>query len=402
MSRGTAADNSFTPVELERLFETASRLDERALRDDLQHASVTIAFLIYLLGYLGFRIGFALHFDEENVKRNEEGTIIGVKVPYHKPCNRGGPDQEVCSHCRKLARARASYADEDDVEAEDFYGEYWSPKSKAGERVVPVLQERGREIIERFLQVHGELDMVDETVRRRLTRVAELTEDIDPDRMMPQSLRASAANYWIMLDRFDTEALQMLMGWKYLSTAKYYVTSEFQKLWYKMSAGLGKSTSGPYDVDPEPETYSKIRKDADLIAVDKITPQGEVARHEYDHLPNPLEAEAQDRQETISDFGERHEAPAASDPATAWTRARLALEHSAAKASEKVDYPPSPRTTATLAVGLGAWALFAGVVWGVTGGFHVNPVAGDVHATPGTVIGLFLGLLLVSREVPDL
>jgi len=167
---------------------------------------VTIAFLIYLLGYLGFRIGFALHFDEDKVKYDGEGKIIGVKVPYHKPCDRCGPGEEVCSHCRKLAKARARHAD-GAAEAEDFYSEYWSPKSEAGERVVPVLQERGRAIIERFLEVHGELNMVDETVRRRLTRVAELTEGIDPDRMMPQSLRASAANYWIMLDKFDIEVL---------------------------------------------------------------------------------------------------------------------------------------------------------------------------------------------------
>jgi hypothetical protein len=401
MPRGTAADNSFTPVEIDRLFRTASRLDERALRDDLQHASVTIAFLIYLLGYLGFRIGFALHFDEDNVKRDEEGKIIGVKVPYHKPCDRGGPGEEVCSHCRKLAKARARYAD-GAAEAEDFYSEYWSPKSEAGERVVPVLQERGRAIIERFLEVHGELNMVDETVRRRLTRVAELTEGIDPDRMMPQSLRASAANYWIMLDKFDIEALQMLMGWKYLTTAQYYVTSEFAKLWYKMSAGLGKPTDGPFDIDPEPETYAEIREDVDLIAIDRITPEGDVTRHEHDNLPNPLEAEAQERQQTFDAFNDVHESPAASDPVSAWTRARLLLEHSAAKASDKLNYPPSRRTAARLAIAFGAWAIFAGAVWGTTSAFYINPLAGVVHATPGAVIGLVLGLVFIIYGTPDL
>jgi len=139
----------------------------------------------------------------------------------------------------------------------------------------------------------------------------------------------------------------MLMGWKYLTTAQYYVTSEFAKLWYKMSAGLGKPTEGPFDIDPEPETYAEIREDADLIAINRITPEGDVARHKHDHLPNPLEAEAQERQQTFDAFDDVHESPAASDAVSAWTRARL-LEHSAAKASDKLNYSPSRRTTAGL------------------------------------------------------
>lgn len=202
MSRGTAADNAFTPVETECLFRTASRLDERALREDLQDASVTIAFLVYFLGYLGFRLGFALHFTEEDVVRDDAGEIIAVTVPYRKDCHRA-LDEPVCSHCRTLAEARARNAEDADAEPKDFYDDYWSPKSHAGGRQVPVLQQRGRDIIELFLEVQGQLDMTDESVRRRLTRLAELTEEIDPDRMMPQSLRASAANYWIMLDGFS-------------------------------------------------------------------------------------------------------------------------------------------------------------------------------------------------------
>lgn len=400
MSRGTAADNSFTPVELEQLFRIASRLDERDLRGDLQHASVTIAFLVYFLGYLGFRLGFALHFSEEDVNRNAAGEIVAIAVPYRKDCTRDH-DAEVCSHCRTLAKARAKNHDDDDAQPEDFYDKYWSPKSHAGERQIPVLQDRGREMIERFLDVQGELDMTDETVRRRLTRLAEVAEGIDPDRMMPQSLRASAANYWIMHNSFDTHGLQMLMGWKYLNTAQYYVSSEFAQLWHKMSAALGKSTDGPYDVKPEPETYATIRETTDLIPLGRITPQGDVARHEYDHLPDPLEAEAQDHQQKLDDvIG--HELSAAIDPVTPWARARLLLEHARAKASNKVNYPPSGRTTATLAGGLGLWVIFASAVWGTTGVFTIDPLAGDVHATPGALIGLVIAAGVIYYTTPEL
>jgi hypothetical protein len=203
---------------------------------------------MYFLGYLGFRLWFALHFTEEDVVRDAAGEIVAVAVPYYKDRHRTF-DEPVCSHCRTLTKARARNAEDADAEPENFYDNYWSPKSHAGGRWVPVLQERGRDIIERSLEVQGQLDMTDETVRRRLTRLAEVTEGTDPDQMIPQSLHASAATYWIMLNGFDNHGLKVLMGWKYLSTAQYYVSSEFAQLWHKMSAALGKSTDGPYDVD---------------------------------------------------------------------------------------------------------------------------------------------------------
>jgi hypothetical protein len=46
--------------------------------------------------------------------------------------------------------------------------------------------------------------------------------------------------------------------------------------------------------------------------------------------------------------------------------------------------------------------VFAGVVGGMTGAFYINPIAGDVAAMPGTVIGIILGLAFVVRDVPDL
>lgn len=403
MSRGTAADNSFTPVELERLFETAARIDGQNLRDNLQNVNITMAFLVYFLGYLGFRLGFALHFSEENVVRDSNGEIIGIAVPYHMDCTRD-PEQDVCSHCRTLAKARARYAENDDAVAEDFYDEYWSPKSVAGERTIPVIQQRGREIIELFLETEGELNMVDESVRRRLTRLAELTEDIDPDRMMPQSLRASAANYWIMRSEFDTHGLKMLMGWKYLSTAEYYVSTGFDQLWHKMSRSLGIETDGPFNVESEPETYSEIRSSRGLIPISGATPETNVARHKYDHLPNPLEAEAQSGQKQIGDFtDEPEEVGAAIDPISAWTRARIHVEHAAAASSSELDaYPPSPKQAVVIAGGLFCWAAFFGIVWGLTGALYYNPFTGTYGMMLETIVGLLIGMVIVMLDLPEL
>jgi len=403
MSRGTAADNSFSPVELERLFETAACIDEHDLREDLQNASITMAFLVYFLGYLGFRLGFALHFSEEDVVRDDDGEIIAIKVPYQKDCTRD-PENEVCSHCRTLAKARARNADNDDVVAKDYYNEYWSPKSIAGERMVPVLQQRGREIIELFLKTQGELNMVDETVRRRLTRLAELTEDIDPNRMTPQSLRASAANYWIMLDGFDAHALKMLMGWKYLSTAQYYVSSGFDQLWHKMSQALGIETDGPFNVKSQPETYSEIRSNSDLIHLRKITPHSEVNRHRYDQNPNPLEKEAQQLQKELGEYiDELKEMGVATNPVSVWTRTRIRLEHAAAASSNKFDgYPPSPKQTVMIAGGLFCWAAIIGTIWGLMGAIYYDPLTGSYEVTLATIVGLVIGIIFVLADIPEL
>lgn len=96
-----------------------------------------------------------------------------------------------------------------------------------------------------------------------------------------------------------------------------------------------------------------------------------------------------------------HESPAG-DPVSVWTRARLRVEHASAAASDKLgNYPPSPTRTAAIAAGLGAWAVVFGAFWGLTGVFTIDPIAGDVTAAPGAVLGLVLGFLFIVADLPD-
>jgi len=116
-----------------------------------------------------------------------------------------------------------------------------------------------------------------------------------------------------------------------------------------------------------------------------------------DDVRAELKAASSDEDDTV------HESPAAMDPVSAWTRARLRVKHAAAAASDKLgNYPPSPKRTAAIAAGLGAWAVTFGTFWGLTGVFTINPVSGDVTAAPGAIIGLVLGLLFVVTDLPDL
>jgi len=97
-----------------------------------------------------------------------------------------------------------------------------------------------------------------------------------------------------------------------------------------------------------------------------------------------------------------HESPAAIDPISAWTRTRLHFEHASAAASDIVEgYPPSPRRTIVIGVGLLCWAAFIGVVWGVTGAAYINPVTGNASVSLGTILGLILGLLLIFADLPE-
>ncbi len=98
-----------------------------------------------------------------------------------------------------------------------------------------------------------------------------------------------------------------------------------------------------------------------------------------------------------------HDSPVASDPVSAWTRARLRLEHAAAAASDTLEhYPPSPKRAAAIGVVLFCWAAFFGTFWRAKGIFYIDPISGTVAATPGALIGLALGLVFIVDRLPDL
>ena len=356
-----------TPVVLNRLFRTAARIDESALQEQHKNLSVQLSFFVFFIGVLGFRLGTLLHFDEDNVLRGADGEIIGIEVPSYDCCDRG-EDGDICSYCQELAEAMANNDDDPDTTAEDCYGNYWAPKTKTGGRQVPVLHDYGRDIIERYLEAEGSFDKGDMTVRRRLTFLAEVTNGVDPDQMMPQSLRASAANYWITLEGFDVEALKGLMGWKYLTTANYYVATDFSKLWHKMSRALGKESTTPYDIETELPKHEEIRSRSNLIHVETVTPESDIVQHIYDYDVAPLEKEAQEsRQALLSSPSEKWNAEVALDPITSPLRARLRYEYKRLKESPATNASPPIDRVATAGLGLIAASVFLGSFFALNG-----------------------------------
>jgi hypothetical protein len=389
-NRGTAADNSFTPVELEQLFATACRISSEALQKRHKNIAIQLAFYVYLLGFLGVRLGALLHFNRRNVFRDDDGEIIAIKIFSHDPCDRGD-EGGICKYCQELAKSMAENAEDDDVEPEDFYDQYWGPKSDAGERKIPVRHERGKEIIEKYLEVKGSVDVSAETVRRHLTVLAEISEEIDAERMMPQSLRASAANYWLALDGFDIEGLKILMGWKYLSTAQHYVTSSFHKLWHKMGLALDKESDTPYNIDLEPATYEEIRSDRDHIHVEGVTPEGEISRHIYEYEPDSLKKEVEEYQSNMSQFSSMK---VALEPIIPTIRARLSYEYESLNAS------PSLRRLAAAGIGLLGVAVMMGTLFAFNG-FLEELLAGETQAVASWMAAIVIALPWMVWNIHD-
>ncbi|GGI96056.1 hypothetical protein GCM10008995_02610 [Halobellus salinus] len=120
-----------------------------------------------------------------------------------------------------------------------------------------------------------------------------------------------------------------------------------------------------------------------------------------DELRAELQAADDDADDSATD-GPTHESPVAAEPVSAWTQARVRAEHAAVAASDVVDgYPPSPRRAVGIAVGLVCWAAIIGTIWGMSGVFYVDPISGAYSASPATITGLVLGLVLVVVDLPE-
>jgi hypothetical protein len=142
---------------------------------------------------------------------------------------------------------------------------------------------------------------------------------------------------------------------------------------------------------------------SDAVATARESDRDEIVQKAIDDFEGTIQAEFTDANAETDESSVDSESPAALDPVSALVRTRLRSEHAAACASDTLEgYPLSPTRAGVLGSGLLAWAVLAGLVWGMTGAFHIDPIAGDVAATPGVTIGLVLGFVLIARDLPNL
>lgn len=128
-----------------------------------------------------------------------------------------------------------------------------------------------------------------------MIRLEEICDEVDVH-VYPQSLRATAANYWVIMGMIPSD-LQILFGWKYPLTALFYVRKSDRRLRVQMQRLLGREVDQPYNINYEPKTFSEIRRSSDLEPVGKLTPQGDrsIPGTNPDPETDPLEEFAQKR-----------------------------------------------------------------------------------------------------------
>lgn len=175
-------------------------------------------FIVLVAGRLGLRAGELAHMKQSWVdpRRNM------IEIPYHEPCKKGR-DGGKCGYCRQIAEQKANY--NSDVTYEDALSETWTPKTDAAVREIPYSFDAETELmIERFFDRYDEYPCSRQSVNRRVTRAAEAATDLDPERVFPHCLRATAATYHAGRG-LDVLPLQSLFGWSDLSTAQRYIQS---------------------------------------------------------------------------------------------------------------------------------------------------------------------------------
>jgi len=191
----------------ERLLDTAKQLG--------YPYDVECRFVLIACGRLGFRAGELCHIKESWVDWDREM----IQIPTHSRCEKGR-DGGACGYCRKRARSAVEHAD--DLTMDDALKKRWNPKTRAGARAVPFnFNERVTGAIAEFFFCFDGYEHSRASVNRRVDRVLE-EAGLPLDTCYPHSLRATAAT-WHAVNGLSTAALQSLLGWSDLQTARKYV-----------------------------------------------------------------------------------------------------------------------------------------------------------------------------------
>jgi len=387
MTRKSGIDNLKTPNQLDLMFETAAKIKDPKL-------AVQMAYLLIVASIFGARPGETLHsMEQENVIRSKvNGEIVFFRIPRHIDIE--------SSYATELAK-RSSSEDCDfvDLNDQEYQSDGWSCKSDAANRLIPVLREREREVIEIFFSYYGSpLEEFEHpnTLLRRFRRLAELTDGVDAAYVTSQGMRASCAVYWANLN-MDPHYLQQMFGWKYLTTAYYYIMVSGMGLRDEMMACLDIERSSAYDVEKDPKTFVEIRENADqLIEVKNVTPNTDQAGASFPtggKGGDPLEAHAQSALDEFSDtsvltdrFPVDDGAYAAADPVSPLVAARVKLvTNRLERERQMIEQHPDPdigfekRRTAAAAGGM----LLGSVLMGTSSaanGLLADVFAGDTTA----------------------
>jgi len=200
--RRTSLSDVITLKRYRDLLKTAAKIENR-------EESLTIFFLLLMLGRVGLRVGEVIHMTEDWYHADRSVIII----PEHLDCE--------CGLCRHYADKLAE--NNEDMTSEEALDEYWRPKG--GHRHVPIQTERARQIIELYFRIVPYTTISYSTVLRRLKKVAELTDGVDASSTYPHMLRATAATHYAWAG-VRGPALDTIFGWLDEKTKEHYVKKQ--------------------------------------------------------------------------------------------------------------------------------------------------------------------------------
>ena len=369
--RRSALRDVVTFSQFRKMLRTAARIDDR-------QESIAIFFFLVMMGRLGLRVGEVIHMEKSWY--DPDRSVISI--PPRSSCD--------CGLCRHYAR---QYAKKHDRDFEDVLEEYWKVKD-GSDRDVNVPTRRDRLIIDLYFDSVPYTTVSYSTVNRRVKKIAELTDGIDPDRVYPHMLRATSATHLIW-SGMRPPALDHQLGWQDEKTKERYAQKTGWRVKQDYDRIFGRDAGSPMKIREDPPTYEESRPSLrpDRIRVRSWKVDASVSPHPRTRDEEPL----------IHDVGDFEDAHAAFDPVSPVVQMRLQEEHEAAVESEKAEhYPPSPKRAAALGVGLLAITVVWGVALASSGAFLIDPVAGDIELTPGGAIGIVLGVGAIIRNTPEL
>lgn len=249
--RGSAVDFVQTSEQFESMLKTAASMED-------EKKSIECFSLLVLMGRYGLRAGELIHASPDWMDQQ----LPGFRIPTFQDCN--------CGYCETAASRRV---DDTGRSKHDLLEGYWSPKSQHGARPVVLETQRARDAVDRYFGEFGNVGLSYSTLYRRVVKIAELTDGVNPSELTPQVLRATSASFRAA-SGLPPSALQMMMGWHDPSVATFYVKVSGAQLHRELlkTRGRDPSPSG-VEMDPHPPTWAEMRPDDvdDLIEVEEWT-----------------------------------------------------------------------------------------------------------------------------------
>lgn len=199
--------DALSEAEYKRLLEAAYDLDKPFDEQTL--------FVLYVAGRLGLRAGELAHIRESWIDWDRQQ----INIPRRDKCD-FGKGGSICGYCYQQAEL-ATRCNED-LTLDEALDQRWEPKTENSARAVPFgWDDDIVAVIEAFFERYDCWPRCRAVVNRRVTMVAQ-EAGIDPEDVYPHCLRATAGTFHAYRG-LSTLALQSLMGWARIDTARKYL-----------------------------------------------------------------------------------------------------------------------------------------------------------------------------------